>query len=400
MNRTSPAIASKAWRKLEVNHRRNVAQDQTEAMDAAAAAFSWEGARDAWWSGPEQSLLHGTPLWDQADETQRKRLNQLYWVAYTSQIVSAEVATIFFNQTSAAGLYAVPDFRLVCDALDLESAQERAHIAAFQRVGEETERGLFGRRVFTWPMRGPFEPTMIFSDLGPFREAFRRLELRAFGLLSAGSAFIGSQYFTVRGLRTLNGKMVQSKLSRAHTQLADPAASPVPTQISYHHFLDESFHFNTSQIVGAELFHALPAPTAFERHIANLAVAGCQADHSRVSVTVRGLFWHDPAAFSSVYRVLRSPIFGFDHGAALGWLRACYAEESEAMHLAHATHAEARASYQRFVEPLAHLDARNREMAVMGRTTLAGTLADNRAALARWTRREAPALRRAVEAGG
>ncbi|MFH7029315.1 MAG: hypothetical protein ACHBN1_28960 [Heteroscytonema crispum UTEX LB 1556] len=43
-------------------------------------------------------------------------------MAYYSQIISAEIATIFFNQISAAGLYAPEDFRLVCDTLDLEFA--------------------------------------------------------------------------------------------------------------------------------------------------------------------------------------------------------------------------------------------------------------------------------------
>ncbi len=35
------------------------------------------------------SLLYGTPLWEQADSGQRVKLNQLYWVAYYSQIISA-----------------------------------------------------------------------------------------------------------------------------------------------------------------------------------------------------------------------------------------------------------------------------------------------------------------------
>ena len=60
---------------------------------------------------------------------------------------------IYFNQTSAAGLYGLEDFRLVCDTLDLESSQERAHIAAFKTVSEQVEREVFGERVFTSTMR-------------------------------------------------------------------------------------------------------------------------------------------------------------------------------------------------------------------------------------------------------
>ncbi|HMV67103.1 MAG TPA: P-aminobenzoate N-oxygenase AurF [Myxococcota bacterium] len=376
---------AKTWRKLEVNLRRNREQDQTEAIDAAAAAFRYEDAAELWWNDPEQSLLHATPLWDGATEAQRRLLNQLFWVAYYSQIISAEVATIYFNQTSAAGLYGVEDFRLVCDTLDLESAQERAHIAAFKAIGEATEHALFGERLFTWPMRGPFEPTMIYADLTPFRRAMRRLELRTFGLLSAGSAFIGCQYFTVRGLRTLNGKMVQQRLSRYHKQ-SDAATSSIPSRVSWSHFMDESFHFNSSHVIGLDVVRSLPRPTAFERAVVNLGVRGCQADHSPASVTVRGLFWSDPAAYPTIYRLLRTRHFGFDHAGALDMLRRCYAEENEAQHLTHALHAEARASYARFVEPLDFLTSENREMRVMAATTLPGTLAANRAALDRFVR--------------
>jgi hypothetical protein len=91
-------------------------------------------------------------------------LNQLYWVAYYSQIVSAEIATIFFNQTSATGLYAHEDFRLICDTLDLESSQERAHIYAFRTIAKQVEQALFGELIFTYPMRNPFTETMVYAD--------------------------------------------------------------------------------------------------------------------------------------------------------------------------------------------------------------------------------------------
>jgi hypothetical protein len=387
-----PLLASepRTVRKLQLNLDRNRQQDHTEALDAAAAAFDFAACKDAWWNPAEQSLLHGTALWDEASESQRKLLNQLFWVAYYSQIISAEIATIFFNQTSGAALYGLEDFRLVCDTLDLESSQERAHIAAFKKVSEAVEAELFGERVFTWPMRGPYEPTMIFSDLGPFQRRMRSLQLRAFGMLSSGSAFIGCQYFTVRGLRTLNGKMVQQRMSNYHQVSPElQGHSPVPTQISYFHFMDESFHFNSSTIIGLDVIHCLPSPTPFERLVANLAVRGCQQDHSRVSVTVRGLFWDDPAAFDAVYKVLRSTHFGLDHRAAVQMMRRCYGEESEGMHQAHTLHETARASYQRFISPLNYLSRDNMEMKVMAQTSLAGTLARNRVALDSFERRQA-----------
>ena len=59
---------------------------------------------------------------------------------------------------------------------------------------------------------------MIFPDTNKLKDWWKSLQLRSFGLLSSGSAFIASQYFTVRGLRTLNGKMVQHKLSQFYAK--------------------------------------------------------------------------------------------------------------------------------------------------------------------------------------
>lgn len=136
-----------------MNLRRNVEQDHTAQIDACAAAFRYEDCRGEYWNPEPYSLLWGTPLWEQASPAQRIVLNQLYWVAYYAQIVSAEIATIFLNQVAAAGMYSFEDFRLVCDNLDVETKQERAHINAFKKVDEEVEHTLFGERVFTYPMR-------------------------------------------------------------------------------------------------------------------------------------------------------------------------------------------------------------------------------------------------------
>lgn len=374
----------KTHRKLELNLTRNRKQDHTPTLDAAAAAFDFGADRAAMWNPEEHSLLYATPLWDGATADQRVLLNQLYWVAYYAQIVSAEIATIYFNQTSAAGLYGLEDFRLVCDTLDLESSQERAHIHAFRTVSDQVERALFGARLFTYPMRGPFASTMIYDDKGPFREWWRQLQLRTYGLLSSGNAFIGCQYFTVRGLRTLNGKMVQQELSSYHQQQQDRDQAPVPTKISYYHFMDESFHFNSSRLIGHEVVRCLPAPTAFERWVANLTVHGCQRDHGRFSIAVRGLFWHDPAIFPTVWRLLRSPAFGFSDADARDMLWRCFGQENRAMHAAQALHRTAIESYARYVEELPWMDATNREMRIMKRATLERYLAENRAALHRF----------------
>ena len=126
----------------------------------------------------------------------------------------------FLNQTSAAGLYTIDDFRLVCDTLDFESMQE-AHINAFKTIGEQVESELFGERIFTYSMRPYFAETMIFQNTNWIKRFWKRLQIQAYSFLSSGNAFIACQYLTVRGLRTLNGKIVQHQLSQFHSKSED-----------------------------------------------------------------------------------------------------------------------------------------------------------------------------------
>lgn len=375
---------ARTLKKLDINYRRNKQQDHTSLLDQAAKDFSWEAAREHLWCPEDFALMHGTPLWDQATADQRRVLNQLYWVAYYSQIISAEIATIFFNQTSAAGLYGVEDFRVVCDTLDLESTQERAHINAFKTVSEATEQALFGERVFTYPMRTPFAETMIFTDTGPLRAWWKRLQLRTYTLLSSGNAFIACQYFTVRGVRTLSGKLIQHQLSAAHTKHPTPEASALPAKISYYHFMDESYHFNSSNIISHDILRCLPAPTPFERQVANMTLAGCQKEHGRFSIAVRGIFWHDPALFGAVEKVLRSPTFGLGQREARELMRRCFCEDNDAVQAAAATHKTALDSYQQYLSDLEYVSAHNKELRTMRKASVEAYLATNRRAFARY----------------
>ena len=294
----------KIYKKIHLNYTRNKQQDHTALMDEASQAFRYKDCKDEYWNPEEFSLLYGTPVWEQASPSQRIILNQLYWVAYYSQIVSAEIATIFFNQTSAAGLYAQEDFRLVCDMLDLESIQERAHIHAFRTISSQVETALFGRHIFTYAMRGPFTETMIYADTNALKTWWKKLQLHCFGLLSSDNAFLACQYFTVRGIRTLNGKLVQHKLSNYYQKHPNPEKAPIPAKISYYHFMDESFHFNSSTIISHEVVKCLKPPTAFEQFVANLGLRGCQRDHYHFSAAINGIFWYDPALYSAIYQIL------------------------------------------------------------------------------------------------
>jgi len=370
-------------RKIELNHVKNRDQDHTAEIDRCAASFDYASCRDQWWNPPEFSLLYATPLWEQSSESQRIALNHLYWVAYYFQIISAEIATILLNQTSAAGLSSYEDFRSVCDMLDLETTQERSHIAAFKRVGEAVEEELFGERVFTYPMRSMYVNTMIFANDTAISRFWRSIQLRAFSLLSSGNAFIGCQYFAVRGLRTLNGKMVQHGLAQITSKAQDRDATPAPSRISYYHFLDESYHFNSSRILTHDVIHSLPQPTPFERWVANQALAGCQRDHFHVSVAVKGLFWYEPALLTRIHRLLRSRVFGMDEGGAREMLWKCFAEENQAVQDSFGVHQQAVHAYRKYLDPLDYVNRHNKTMAHMSRNTVPRYLAENRRALRR-----------------
>jgi hypothetical protein len=360
-----------------LNYRKNKAQDNTAMIDQLAAQFRYEDSKDSYWNPEQFSLLYGTPLWEQASAAQRIKLNQIYWVAYYSQIISAEIATIFFNQTSAAGLYSMEDFRLICDTLDLESAQERAHISAFKKVAEEFEQAVFGERLFTYSMRGPFVETMIHRDTNRVKQFWRWVQLHAYGSLSSDNAFIGCQYFAVRGVRTLNGKLIQHQLSRSYTKSPDKDRAPIPSRITYCHFLDESFHFNSSTIISHDVLNSLRPPTRFEKWVANLTLRGTQKDHFNFSTAINGLFWYDPALYPKVSKILRSPLFAMSEGEAKEMMEACFAKESEGLHLSAKSRKTAMDSYKEYLAGIDYVDRANKEMAIMNRNSVARHLETN-----------------------
>lgn len=377
-------LDSALQRRLEINYQRNQRQDHTQLLDQSGQNFSYADCSDSYWNPESFSLLYGTPLWDQASDYQRVVLNQLYWVAYYSQIISAEIATIFFNQTSAAALYAHEGFRTICDMLDLESSQERAHISAFRAVAEQTEQALLGQRLFSYPMRGPFTETMIFADTHQLKRWWKQVQLQAFGLISSNNSFLACQYFTVRGLRTLNGKLIQHQLSRYYQNDTDQDHAPIPAKISFYHFMDESFHFNSSTLLSHEVIRCLSKPTTFEAFVANLGIRGAQQDHRQFSVAVNGIFWHDPALYLKVYELLRSHIFAMNDAEAQTMMQACFTQESDGLHHSYQTHQEAMASYRAYLEPLDYVWSSNRAMKIMEQASIEQYLHTQRRALPRF----------------
>ena len=376
----------KTYKRLKFNYKKNKQQDHTELLDEAGRQFVFDDCKDEFWNPEKFSLLYGTPLWDQASESERKLLNHLYWVGYYAQIISAEIATIYFNQTAAAGLYGIEDFRLVCETLDFESMQERAHIDAFKTVAEQVEKEVFGERVFTYPMRPYFSETMIYQNTNYFKRLWKKFQLQTYGLLSAGNSFVACQYLSVRGLRTLNGKIVQHQLSDYYLNHCDKESAPIPSKISYYHFMDESFHFNSSNIIGTDLLKMLKKPTAFEKKIATMGIEGTLKDHSHFTSTINGIFWYEPATFQTIYKILRSQAFGLDHKAALNMMRLCFCEENEGMAESFKTHQVALESYKNYMEEIEYLSDFARSGGKMSSVSLYGHLKENQKKFKRFER--------------
>lgn len=379
----------KTMKRIELALKRSKELDQTAMMNQAAIDFNYELCKNEMWNPEKFSLLYKTWIWEQSTPEQKVKLNQLFWIAYYSQIISAEIATLFFNQTSAAALYGIEDFKVVCDTLDLESAQERAHIHAFKTVSEKFEQENFGERIFTYPMRTPFEKTMIYSDLGEIKQWIRKWQLRFFTMISANSPFIGCQYFTVRGLRTLNGKIVQHQLSRFYNDHHDKDNSPVPSKISYYHFIDESFHFNTSTVVSHDVINSLPKPSKIESIIGNMALQGCQKDHYNFSTAINGIMWYDPAMYNSIYKLFRSKVFNMDHNGAVEAIRKSFCEESEGMLASYKTHRESVDSYKLYLQDFNYINKENKEQAIMSSNNLEKHLRTNQKAFESWKRKVA-----------
>ena len=368
------------YKKVALNLRRNEKQDNTDALDQISKEFVYADCANEYWNPEEFSLMYGTPLWDQASRVQRVLLNQLYWTGYYSQIISAEVATIFLNSASAAGMYGIEDFRIVCDALDFESHQERAHINAFKTVSEAMEKEVFGERIFSYPMRNFANETMVYQDTNKLRETWKRFQIHFFTYLSSSNAFIASQYLTVRGMRTLNGKIVQHQLSQYYVKHPDQPKAPIPSKISWHHFLDESYHFNSSSLIGHEIVKTLKPPTAFEKKLVNMAIRGCQRDHFNFNCSINGIFWYEPAIFETIYKVLRSRAFGFDRQTALEMMEKSFCQENEGINLAYKTHTVARESYEQYLSGLDFLTADNKAMTIMKQSSIEHYLQTNRKA--------------------
>ncbi|MGF1497623.1 MAG: hypothetical protein ACFB8W_12485 [Elainellaceae cyanobacterium] len=155
---SSPDFQSRASKKhikiTEINYRRNTESDFTEKIQELDQAFDYERDRHHWWSEPELSLLYGTPLYAEATQSQRQALNHLYWATQYNQTAATEANAVLYNQVTAGVFAAMGGYDVLCEELDLETAQERHHIHAFHNIGYRIKKALLGQSGFNTSIQG------------------------------------------------------------------------------------------------------------------------------------------------------------------------------------------------------------------------------------------------------
>ncbi|MBD3884959.1 hypothetical protein IFO70_24815 [Phormidium tenue FACHB-886] len=413
----------------EINYRRNVDSDYTERMEEIDKHFNYSSNSDYYWSEPELSTLYGTPLYEQASAEQKKALNHLYWATQYNQTAATEANAILYNQVTAGVFEAVGGYDVLCQELDLETAQERHHIHAFHNIGYKTKRALLGQSGFNASIQGKsikspkqgsnksaalqsqmFTFNWQSSPLSAFQDsAFRfvtnkmllknqsqwyskylqeldqkgeaipaqttgllgqiapRPMLQFFTLNCGSSPFLACLFYVTRFMANMLLKNYEYSYTQYYRELEKNGEFiPAPTAISYLHLLDESFHTTTSQTIALELYKDFAKPSAYEKFLANLTLYRAQTiGLSGLSGGLPAIFRTDAPFFLSYYRLLQSSIFGLSSQEALQWMEQCFCQEHEGFHVNLKYHHRLLTNFRQMFDNVDYLWGVNREMRVM-----------------------------------
>jgi hypothetical protein len=416
-----PSQEKKHVKLTEINYRNNSESDYTEKMQMLDRAFDYQRESQHFWGEPELSLLYGTPLYEQASQSQRLALNHLYWATQYNQTAATEANTVLYNQVTAGVFGAVGGYGMLCQELDLETEQERHHIHAFHTIGYKTKKALLGRAGLSASISGksgrklgtsksPFtfnwqdSPLSTFQDsalrfvtsqvllreqAGYYSQYLRNMEAKGEGIpaqttgllgqlgsrsmlkfftLNCGSSpFIACVFYVARFMANMLLKNYEYRYSQCYRGLERRGEYiPAPVAISHFHLLDESFHTTTSQMIAQELYKEFANPTPYERLLANLTIYQAQrVALSGLSAGLPGIFRSDDAFISSFYKLLQSPVFEMSSEDALHWLEVCICQENNGFHGNLKFHARLLNDLQRLFADIDYLWKPNREMHVM-----------------------------------
>ncbi len=397
---------------IQKTYDHNCASSYTEKIETLDDQFSYAPNRQHYWSEPEQSILYGTPFYEQTTTDQKLALNHLYWSFFYTSTAAAEVQTAMFNQVTAGVFNALGGYSTIHQELELETEQEKSHIHAFSKINQATTTSILGPKVFAGLLQRrssvpPPQPrlnqaiqkalrvatkTMFKAHRTVYSPYLKDLESRSsvipapssgfyrgkstvsqslmrFFILSWGSSpFLASQYYNVRYMANLLLKNREHRIFRYCRKLQQQQSFvPAPTAVSYYHLLDESFHTTISQLIGSEFYREFPKPTAYEKWVANLSIYLVQYNALQgLSAGMPGLYLKDDQFFMEfLYNLLQQPLFGCSAEDALHWLEQSFCHEHEGLHVSALWHRRLLNEHRRFFDKFDYLWPVNREMQVM-----------------------------------
>lgn len=408
---------------IQKTFQNNQESDYTEKMESLGKGFDYERDRHHFWGDRELSTLHGTPLYEQASQSQKLALNHLYWVGQYQHTASAESNTMLYNQVTSGVFENISGYETLCQELDFETEQERYHINTFHRIGYKTKLALFGKESLGNPLHKKLngqKPVALTQQPHGLKkwlpqrsqwEAFQEASFRkftqlmhsgkgslysqflkhkgeesiptatgglagltaspaAFKLLTlnwGSSPFMAAQYYSARMIANMSLKTYEY---RYHKQFRDLEKTgefiPTPIAVSYYHLLDESFHTTMSQLIAQEVYHDFPAPTAYEQMLSNSIMYFLQKGLlGGLSAGLPATFRDDEPFMPAFYRLLTSPVFNFSDQEALDWMERCLCTEHEGFHVNLKYHHILLTDLRRFFDRLTYLWPVNREMRIM-----------------------------------
>ncbi len=376
---TTSAIQVKKHLKVtEINYRRNKESNYTEKITELEQNFDYGSHKDHYWSDPELSILYGTPLYEVASPSQKIALNHLFWVGGYNLTAASETNTVLYNQITGSVFYSIGGYETLCHELDVETSQERYHIHAFRTVANMTEIAVLGDVITGNPLTGSAFKAMQGGMIGRLSPGVMR---HLFSFSWGSTPFLASQYYALRFIANMILKLTEHSRSQYFRDLEKKNEFiPAPAAISHYHFLDESFHTTTSQVIAQDLYKDFPRPTAYERFMANLAIYMMQLTIlNGLSAAAVASFYPDKLfVMPLVYKMLRSPLFGMSTQEALSWIEKCFCHEHEGLHLNLKYHQQLFSSLCQFFDKLDYTWSINREMRVMAAgTSISKTIQDN-----------------------
>ncbi len=396
---------------LSKNHQNNLKSDYTEKIQNLNKDFSYEKNKDCYWSEPRFSLFYGTPLYEQASPTQKLALNHLFWTLFYKTTADSEIEVTHYNLLTAGTLLAMnPDYKMIAEQLEHETEQERIHIHGFYNISYKTQKFLFGKpkksdlgnnpknnsnlKYLSIPLN--YIAKKLLPNQGKYKSPyFQELAQKNIHFVTktqgffngyqgnssrfllqfivenwGSSPFLACNFYGVRYFANLILKNYEHKVVKYYKKQKKQGESlPIPTAISYYHFLDEAFHTTTSLFISRDLYRQLPPPSAYEKLIANLGFYFTQWENfASLSAILPNRFTGDRTLLPYAYQLLQNPVFEFSPQEALHWLEKCLCQEHEGFHNNLNLHQHLLNDCRHFTSKLDYLWSVNREM----RLTVAG----------------------------